>query len=142
MDGIPMPVVKDVMELWQLLHSPVGGWFGSWVAVGRVTMVTPYQVLPVSWQVVHPIAVTAEWFIGVPEKAVNLVGAWQLSQAALPTGICVAGGVTTVTPKKPLPLAWQLAQPDEMPAWFIVVPLKLVNLDAAWHVSQGCPVGI
>ena len=43
-----MPVVKDVVELWQLPQSPVVGWFGSWAGVGRVTMVTPNQLLPAS----------------------------------------------------------------------------------------------
>ena len=46
-----------------------------------------------------------------------------------------------VTPKKLLPLAWQLSHPDVMPAWFIVVPAKLVNLAGAWQSSQGCDIG-
>ena len=74
----------------------------------------------------------------VPPKFVNVAAAWQVSQAAAPNGMCVAGGVTMVTPKKLLPLAWQVAQPDVMPAWFIAVPAKLVNLLAEWQVSHAC----
>ena len=55
--------------------------------------------------------------------------------------MCVAGGVT-VTPKKLLPVAWQVAQPDVIPLWFIAVPAKLVNLLAAWQVSQASVVGM
>lgn len=47
----------------------------------------------------------------------------------------------TVTPKKLLPLAWQLSQPEAMPAWFMTPPLKLLNLAGEWHSSQGCGVG-
>ena len=55
----------------------------------------------------------------------------------------MAGGVTTVTPKKLLPVAWQVAQPAVMPAWFIAVPLKLVNFVGAWQVSQAvAPLGM
>ncbi len=46
-----------------------------------------------------------------------------------------------MTPKKLLPVAWQVAQPVVMPAWFIVPPLKLVNFDAEWHSSQAWVVG-
>ena len=46
-------------------------------------------------------------------------------------GMCVAGGVFMVTPKKLVPAAWQLAQPDVMSAWFIAVPAKLAKLLAA-----------
>ena len=59
--GLPpvTPVANDVVEVWQVAHSPVVGWFGSCVAVGRVTIVTPNKLLPVSWQVAHDVAVTA-----------------------------------------------------------------------------------
>ena len=70
-----MPVVNDTVEVWQVAHSPVNGWFRSCAAVGRVTIVTPNQLLPVSWQVAHDVAVTGAWFIGVPAKAVKLAGA-------------------------------------------------------------------
>jgi hypothetical protein len=36
-----------------------------------------------------------------------------------------------VTPKKLDPVAWQVAQPDVIPAWFMVVPEKVVKLLAA-----------
>ena len=52
------PVVNDVVELWQVPQSPVGGWFGSCAAVGRVTIVTPVKLLPVSWQVAHGVPAT------------------------------------------------------------------------------------
>ena len=48
--GLPplTPVVNDVVDVWHVEHSPEGGWPGSCAAVGRVTMVTPKNVLPVS----------------------------------------------------------------------------------------------
>ncbi len=48
--GLPpvTPVVNDVVELWQLEHSPLGGWLGSCAVVGRVTIVTPVKLLPSS----------------------------------------------------------------------------------------------
>lgn len=45
-------------------------------------------------------------------------------------------------PKKLLPTAWQLAQPDAMPACVIVPPAKLVNLVGEWQSSQACDVGM
>ena len=141
---VVIPAENDVVELWQPPHSPVVGWFGSCAGVGRVTMVTPYQVLPASWQVAHAVPATGAWFIAVPPKLVNFVGAWQLSQAAVPTGMWVAGGVTMVTPKKLLPVAWQVAQATPATgAWFIAVPPKLVNFVGAWHDSQAAvPTGM
>ena len=58
MAGLPavMPVVKATVELWQLEQSPVVGCAGSCAAVGRVTIVTPAKLLPVSWQVAQPLA--------------------------------------------------------------------------------------
>ena len=56
--------------------------------------------------------------------------------------MCVAGGVTIVTPAKLLPAAWQVAQPLVMPVWFIAVPAKFVNFVAAWQVSQAAVVGM
>ena len=65
--------------------------------------------MPVSWQVAHRLVMPA-WFIGVPAKVVKLLGAWQVSHAAV-VGMWFAGLVTTVTPAKLLPVAWQVAQP-------------------------------
>ena len=56
----------------------------------------------------------------MPPKLVNFVGVWQLSQAAVPTGMCVAGGDTGTTLANVRPVAWQVAQPVVMPVWFIV----------------------
>ncbi len=64
-----------MVELWQVPQSPVRGWFGSCAGVGRVTMVTPYQLLPVSWQVAQGVPATGVWFIAVPPKLVNLAAA-------------------------------------------------------------------
>ena len=61
-------------ELWPVEHSPVLGWLGSCDAVGRVTMVTPKNVLPVSWQAAHPLVMPV-WFICVPAKLVKLLAA-------------------------------------------------------------------
>ena len=114
-EGLPpvMPVANVTVELWQLEHSPVIGCNGFCAAVGRVTIVTPAKFLPASWQAAHP-AVIPEWFIAQREKLVKLLLVWQLSQAAA-VGICVAGGVTMVTPAKLLPVAWQVAQPLVIP---------------------------
>jgi hypothetical protein len=92
--------------------------------------------------VAQAVPATGAWFIFVPLKLLNTVVEWQLSQAAPPIGMCVPGGVTTVTPKKLLPLAWQLVHPDEMPEWFIVPPLKLLNLAGEWQSSQARDVGM
>ena len=55
-------------------QSPVVGWLGSCAAVGRSTMVTPYQVLPVSWQLAQ-LLVIPMCFMAVPgPNAVNTVG--------------------------------------------------------------------
>ena len=71
---VVMPAENDVVELWQLAHSPVCGWFASCASVGRVTMVTPKKVLPASWQVAQVMPATGAWFIAVPPKFVNLAG--------------------------------------------------------------------
>src|SRR6266581_3446388 len=76
------------------------------------------------------------WFIAVPEKAVNLVAAWQVSQVAL-VGRWSEGSATGVTPAKAWPL-WQVAQPLAMPLWFIIPGTKLTAL---WHSEQACVVG-
>ena len=67
----------------------------------------------------------------MPPKFVNFDGEWHDSQLALPNGMCVGGGVTTLTPKNVFPAAWQFAQPATIPAWFIVPPAKLVNFVGA-----------
>ena len=85
---------------------------------------------------------TGAWFIAVPAKLVNSPRRDSSRRRRRPIGMCVAGGVTIVTPKKLLPVAWQVAQPEVMPAWFIAVPAKLVNLLAAWQVSHACVVGM
>jgi hypothetical protein len=140
--GLPavMPVVKATVELWQLEQSPVVGCAESCTAVGRVTIVTPAKLLPASWQVAQPVVMPA-WFIAVPAKLVNLVGAWQVSHAAV-VGMWVAGGVTIVTPAKLLPVAWQVAQPLVIPAWFIAHKEKLVKLLVVWQLSQAAVVGM
>ena len=69
----------NVVVVWQPPQSPVGGWFGSFAAEGRATIVTPKKVLPVSWQVAHPSLMPA-WFIAVPE---NVDVEWQASHEPL-----------------------------------------------------------
>jgi hypothetical protein len=91
-----MPVVNDTVDVWQVPHSPVVGWFLSCATVGRVTIVTPNQLLPVSWQVAQVVPVTGAWFITVPAKLVKLLAAWQLSQFAVPLGMWFVGAVFTV----------------------------------------------
>ena len=111
--------MNDVVEVWQVPHSPVAGCAASCAVVGRVTIVTPYQLLPVSWQVAHAVLATGAWFIAVPANVVKLAGAWQLSHAAV-VGMWFAGLVLRlVTPVNALPVSWQVAQPLVMPVWFI-----------------------
>ena len=83
-------------------------------------MVTPYQVLPVSWQLAQLLVIPA-WFMAVPgPNAVNAVGEWQLSQANPLIGKCVAGGSLGVMLAKVSPAAWHCAQLVVMPEWLIV----------------------
>ena len=81
--GLPpvTPVVNDVVELWQLAHSPLGGWLASCAVVGRVTIVTPVKLLPSSWQLEQAVLATALWLILPPVKV--LVPVWQLSHEAV-----------------------------------------------------------
>ena len=101
------------------------------MAPGRVTMFTPNQLMPNSWQLMHFMLVTAVCFIGVPANDAKFAGAWQASHAALLNGMCVGGGALTVTPKNDSPAAWQVEQPEAIPAWFMLVPAKLAKLLAA-----------
>ena len=71
---------------------------------GRVLMVTPNQVMPVSWQLTHVAAATTVWFIAVPAKLVKLPAAWQLSQVAV-VGRWFEGLVFTVIPVKLFPVS-------------------------------------
>ena len=108
--------------------------------MGRVTIVTPKKLLPVSWHVEQGVPATGAWFIAVPAKLVKLPAAWQLSHAAV-VGMWFVGLVLRlVTPVKLFPLSWQVAQPPVIPLWFIAVPAKLeVDL---WQVVQSAVVGI
>ncbi len=136
------PVVNDVVELWQLAHSPVVGCTGSCAAVGRVTIVTPAKLLPVSWQVAQDRWRSGAWFIAVPPKLVNLRSPHGRSRRPRCVGMCVAGGVTMVTPAKLLPVAWQVAQPLVMPAWFIARAGKAGELGRRVAGLAGCVVGM
>ena len=60
------PTAKFVVE-WQAAQSApcaTVGWNASWAAVGRSTIVTPYQLIAVSCQVWQPDVIPV-WFIGV-----------------------------------------------------------------------------
>ena len=55
----------------------------------------------------------------------------------------MAGLLTTVTPVKLSPEAWQVAQPLVIPAWFIGVPgPNAEKFVGEWQVSQANSVGI
>ena len=43
-----IPIVNDTVDVWQVAQSPVFGWIASCAGVGRVTMVTPVKLFPVS----------------------------------------------------------------------------------------------
>ena len=64
--------VNVVVDVWQPLQSRLVG-FGMCPAVGSVTMLTPYQLMPVAWHVAHVMPATGVWFIAVPLKLVNVV---------------------------------------------------------------------
>jgi hypothetical protein len=64
---------------------------------------------------------------------VKLLGAWQLSQAAVPTGTCVVGNTLVAgVPTKLSPAAWQEAQAMPLTAACTIaggaVPLAFANL--------------
>src|SRR6266581_4424319 len=103
--------------------------------------ITPGTKLTALWQVVQA-CVVGRWPLGrvAPVAVAKLViEVWQVEQSAV-VGRWAAGLATGVTPVKAWPL-WQLAQPPVIPAWFIAVPEKAVNLVAAWQVSQAMLVG-
>ena len=101
---------------------------------------TPKKLLPASWQVAQ--ATPADG--GVIHRRAAEVGELAggvaaLARASRRTGCACAGGVTMVTPKKLLPVAWQLSQPvRDRRRGSSCVPAKLVNLVGAWQVSHGC----
>jgi hypothetical protein len=68
--GLGISAVNEVVELWQRLQSPLVGCG----ARGRVTIVTPKNVLPASWQVAQGMLVTAAWFMVAPAQVVKFVG--------------------------------------------------------------------
>ena len=74
-------MLNDVVEVWQPLQSPLTGWFGSAAGVGRVTIVTPVKLLPVSWQVAHPLVIPV-CTISVPGPNA-VVDLWQVAQSAV-----------------------------------------------------------
>ncbi len=55
--------------------------------------------------------------------------------------MCVDGGVLMATPVKLFPLAWQFAQPEVIPAWFIAVPGPKALVDL-WQLAQSVLVGM
>ena len=72
-------MLNDVVDVWHPLQSPLTGWFGSAAGVGRVTIVTPKKLFPVSWHVAHPLLIPV-CTIAVPgPKAV--VDLWQVAQS-------------------------------------------------------------
>ncbi len=160
---ICVPAKLDV-DLWHVAQSAVVGMCPVPCGFG----VTPVKAVPVAlaaWQVVQP-EVMPLWFITPGTRLFGLV--WHVAHAAVGrkvigrlapdhaaaergrrrvAGRTIArsrvirvlgqvGRVTIVTPKKLLPVSWQVAQPAVIPVWFICVPAKLVKLPAAWQVSQ------
>src|SRR6266704_265854 len=126
---VPPKAVK-LLTAWQDSQAAA---VGRWLA-GLATGVMPVKAWPL-WQLSQPLLIPA-WFIVVPEKAVNLVAAWQVSQAA-PVGRWLAGLATGVIPAKDWPL-WQVAQPPAMPLWFSTPGTKFA---VAWHSVHAWAVG-
>ncbi len=81
---------SNELVVWQALQSYPAVTFG-W-SLGLVSILTPYQLIPVLWQLAQAFPETAVWFIAVPEKLVKFAGEWQLSHAIEPVGMCVGGG--------------------------------------------------
>jgi hypothetical protein len=136
-----MPVVPvNVDVAWHVMQSPLGGCFGSCVAVGRVTIVTPKKLLPVSWQVTQPLVIPA-WFIAVPGPNL-LVEVWHAAQSPL-AGMCPVPCALGVTPRNAMPEAaeaWHVVQPLAMPVWFITPGLYPEAL--VWQSVQAWDVGM
>ena len=65
------------LAAWHVSHAAV---VGTWL-LGFVFTVTPVKLLPVSWQVAHPLVIPA-WFIAVPGPNA-LVDLWQVAQSVL-----------------------------------------------------------
>jgi hypothetical protein len=149
----PMLVV-----VWQLTQS----WLvvlPLWLPTVAVLRLTPYHFCPDGpWQPLHvgvdtalllrcvPVIVRNGATCGtvVPLNEVNVVAEWQVSHAVVPYGTCAGdrpAGVLIVTPYHAMPAAWQVAQPLEMPAWFIAVPGPKAVVEA-WHTLQSSPLGI
>ena len=93
-----------------------------------MTGVTPWNAVPL-WQVAHPEVIPV-WTIVAPENAVVL--AWQVEQSCV-AWIWFPAFATGITPWKLCP-PWQVAQPELMPVWLILPPVKLVKL--VWQVTQ------
>src|SRR5512143_3748317 len=75
-----------------------------------------------------------------PNAVVDL---WHKVQSAV-VGMCPEPCGFGVTPANGVPVtaaAWQVVQPELIPAWFIAVPAKVVKALAAWHVSHAELVG-
>jgi xanthosine utilization system XapX-like protein len=106
----------NVAVVWQAMQSPVAGCVAR---IGRVTMVTPKKLRPVSWQVAQGIPATAVWFIFVPANVAKAVGEWQASHGAALVGIWVAGADTGTMLANDNPGPWQVAQPLVMAWWLI-----------------------
>ena len=72
---------------------------------GLVTIVTPKKLLPVAWQVTHPVVIPV-WFIGVlgPKVAGVVVGhRWQVPHCVVVMVIWFTGLATAARP------SWQFA---------------------------------
>jgi hypothetical protein len=135
---ISVPGPNAVVDLWHSAQSDVVGMCPLPCGFG----VTPANGVPLTaaaWQVAQPLVIPA-WFIAVPAKLVKADAEWHVSHAAV-VGTWFDGFVFTVTPVKLLPLSWQVAHPELIPAWFIAVPGPKALVDL-WHVAQSELVGM
>ncbi len=95
--------------------------------MGRTTIVTPYQVLPVSWQLAQLLVIPV-WFMAVPGPKAMVVK-WQTPQSAA-AGIWLAGRPSAVEP------LWQEAQVPSTWVWSTVTGGFHTSTEwHAWHES-------
>ena len=97
--AVPGPNAAKFELAWHDSHASV---LGRWFAGFTTTAGEPVKLLPVSWQLAHPLVIPV-WFIAVPGPN-TVVDLWHVAQSAV-VAICPAPCATGVTPKNASPVA-------------------------------------
>lgn len=150
---------------WHLMQSSVAA-LPWWLPIVAVLRLVPYHFVPEgAWQVTHlgvdeVLAVKVMnlpevWFVLVPEKDVNTVVEWHISQAGLVApaiGMCRGDIVTPpvvlsvvarlVTPYQAMPAEWQLAQPEAMFVCTMAVPGPKELVERWQTLQSSAPGGV